>query len=246
MKLAEGLPFPHVHLCFDDHSVSSWHSVRDLLSDHGAKAVFYVDSFHLLTDSELGMLADLREDGHIIGCHGKRHIDALSYSKRFDVDRYIDDEVLPAMEDMAGMGFEPTHYAFPHSHFDETLYSAVAPLFCYVRPGHESHYYSGDRMFFSPTRFTKSEIPREKRIRDGDLSGVLEGLRATAEAQRGISIVFHDIRPTGARAHTGTHARGHITQEELSAVLKTLNGCGYAYETFKNRCHEADKPDSLA
>jgi hypothetical protein len=245
MILAEGLPYPHAHLCFDDHSVSSWHSVKGILSDHGARAVFYVDSFHELTDAEVEMLSDLRDDGHVVGCHGKRHIDALSYSKRFDVDRYIDDEVLPAMEDMAGMGFEPTHFAFPHSHFDEVLYSAVSPLFCYVRPGHESHYYSGDRMFISPTRFTKTEVPREKRIREGDLSGVLEGLRATAEAQRGISIVFHDIRPVGARAHTGTHARGHITQEELVAVLKTLNYCGYSYETFQERCREAEKPNSL-
>lgn len=239
--------YPHVHLSFDDHSVSNWHSARQLLSDNNAKAVFYVDSFHLLTDEELGMLSDLRSDGHIIGCHGKKHRDALVYSRTFNVEKYVEDEVLPAMEDMAGAGFKPTHFAFPYSHFDEVLYSAVAPLFCYVRPGNESHYYAGGRMFFSPYRLSKGETPREARIRQGDLYGVLRGLGETTD--RGISIVFHDIRPTGAQAHTGTHAREFIAPQELGAVLKALNTNGYAFETFAEICKYGvdpfDKPESL-
>ena len=239
--------YPHVHLSFDDHSVSNWHSARQLLSDNNAKAVFYVDSFHLLTEEELSMLSDLRDDGHIIGCHGKKHRDAIVYSRVFNVEKYLDDEVIPAMEDMAGAGFKPTHFAFPYSHFDEVLYSAVTPLFCYVRPGNESHYYAGGRMFTSPYRMGKDEIPREGRIRDGDLQGVLRGLADTTD--RGISIVFHDIRPTGARAHAGTHAQEYVTAKELGAVLKALNTNGYAYETFAKICKYGvdpfDKPESL-
>jgi hypothetical protein len=78
---------------------------------------------------------------------------------------------------------------------------------------------------------------------------VLEGLRETAEARRGISIVLHDIRPTGADAHTGTHAHAHTTREELEQILKTLNETGYAYETFEKVCKYGadpfDKPDGL-
>lgn len=239
--------YPHVHLSFDDHSVSSWHSVRNILKENGAKAVFYVDSFHMLTEDELSMLSDLRDDGHIIGCHGKKHRDALVYSRVFNVEKYLDDEVIPAMEDMAGAGFKPTHFAFPYSHFDEVLYSAVAPLFCYVRPGNESHYYADGRMYFSPYRLTKGETPREGRIRQGDLYGVLRGLEETKD--RGISIVFHDVRPTGARAHAGTHAGEFIAPKELDAVLKALKTNGYAYETFAKICkydaNPFDKPDSL-
>ena len=241
--------YPHVHLCFDDHSVSNWYTCRDLFNKYNAKVAFYVDSFHMLEVSELQMLKELREDGHVIGCHSKSHKDALVYSRRYDIDRYIDDEVLPAMEDMAGAGFKPTHFAFPYSRFDETLYSAVSPFFCYVRPGNESHFYSGQRMFFSPNRLGKEEEPREALIRSGAMERVLEGLRETAEAQKGISIVFHDIRPTGAGAHAGTHADAHITREELEQVLKTLNEVGYTYETFEKVCKYGsdpfDKPDGL-
>lgn len=245
----EKVKYPHVHLSFDDHSVSNWHACRDLLKKYSAKAVFYVDSFHMLESKELEMLGELRKDGHVIGCHGKTHKDAIVYSRRFTIDRYIDDEVLPAMEDMAGAGFKPTHFAFPYSRFDETLYSAVSPLFCYVRPGNESHFYAGKRMYFSPNRLGKEEEPREALIRSGQIKRVLDGLRETAEADRGISIVLHDIRPTGAPAHTGTHADAHTTRGELEQILKTLKESAYTYETFETVCKYGadpfDKPDGL-
>ena len=245
----EKVKYPHVHLSFDDHSVSNWYACRDLLKKYEAKAVFYVDSFHMLGVNEIRMLKELRDDGHVIGCHSKSHKDALVYSRRYNIERYIDDEVLPAMEDMAGAGFKPSHFAFPYSHFDETLYSAVSPLFCYVRPGNESHFYSGQRMYFSPNRLGREETPREGLIRNGEMQRVLDGLRDTAEAHKGISIVLHDIRPAGAGAHAGTHAHAHLTREELEQVLKTLNEAGYAYETFEKVCKYGsdpfDKPDGL-
>lgn len=245
----EPIKYPHVHLCFDDHSVSNWYSCRELLKKYGAKAAFYVDSFHLLEVSELQMLKELRDDGHIIGCHGKSHKDAMNYSRKFNIDKYIDDEVLPAMEEMAGAGFKPTHFAFPYSHFDETLYSAVNPLFCYVRPGNESHFYAGERMYFNPSRLEKQETPTETLIRNGDMEAVMTKLRESAEANHGISIVLHDVRPTGAPPHTGTYARAHITHGELEQILNALKENGYSYETFERVCKYGsdpfDKPDGL-
>lgn len=241
--------YPHVHLSFDDHSVSNWHSCRNLLKQYGAKAVFYVDSFHLLSEEEVSMLRDLRSDGHVIGCHGKDHRDAIVYSRRYDIDRYVDDEVIPAMEEMAGAGFKPTHFAFPYSSFDDILYSKVTPLFCYVRPGNESHFYSGKRMYFSPNRMSKEEEPREGLIRNGEMGRVLKGLKKNAIEERGISIVFHDVRSAGTGAHAGTHARAHTTPEELEQVLKAIQQYGYVYETFEHACKYGtdsfDKPDSL-
>lgn len=102
-------------------------------------------------------------------------------------------------------------------------------------------------MFFSPYRLSKGETPREARIRQGDLYGVLRGLGETTD--RGISIVFHDIRPTGTRAHAGTHADEFVAPQELGAVLKALNTNGYAFETFAEICKYGvdpfDKPESL-
>lgn len=242
--LGNDVPYPHVHLCFDDHSVSNWHSARPILNAHRAKAAFYVDSFHRLTDEELEMLSDLRSDGHVIGCHGKDHRDALAYSKRFNVDKYIEDEVLPAIEEMAVAGFEPTHFAFPEFRFDDTLFAAVDPLFCFVRSGSLTTRMSGGRIVPSPSRLDRMETPPETRIRRGDLQGAIETLRRGVDEGVGTTVVFHDIRPVGARAHAGTHARAHLTPEELGSVLKAITDSGCAYETFSGSCEEsADIPE---
>jgi hypothetical protein len=122
--------YPHVHLCFDDHSISDWYTARGTLMFKKAKAVFYVDSWDELDDEDLDRLRALRSDGHIIGCHSVSHADAIAYSKKYGIDAYIEAEVIPAMESMAAAGFSPTHFAFPDSMFDEPLYEAVSKLFC--------------------------------------------------------------------------------------------------------------------
>lgn len=231
--------YPHVHLCFDDHSVSSWHRHRGILSTHRARAVFYVDSFHELTEDEVGMLSQLRDEGHLIGCHGMRHRDALAYSKRLDVDSYIDHEIVPAMEEMAEAGFSPTHFAFPMSRYDDALYQAASDLFCYVRQANDSS------MIPVPGR----DVPihraergpeREARIRRGEIENVLGEIRSSAESHNGIRVVFHDIRPAGAPAHAGTHARAHVTPEELDLFLRTLTESGFSYETYEGFCPDPD------
>ena len=233
------MKYPHVHLCFDDHSVSNWHAHRGILSANRARATFYVDSFHELSDSEVEMLSELRDEGHLIGCHGRHHRDALAYSKRFDVDSYIDHEVIPAMEEMAGAGFSPTHFAFPLSRYDDALYLAVSDLFCYVRQANDSSVvprFGKD----IPTHKAERSPERERRIRAGEIESVLEEVRSSAESHSGIRVVFHDIRPAGAPAHAGTHARAHITPEELELFLGTLNESGFSYETYEGNCPDRD------
>jgi peptidoglycan/xylan/chitin deacetylase (PgdA/CDA1 family) len=244
----DAVKYPYVHLCFDDHSVSNWYALRDLLNKYQAKVVFYVDSFHLLGSDELQMLRDLRLDGHVIGCHGKSHKDAIAYSRRFNVEQYIDDEILPAMENMAGAGFKPTHFAFPLSHFDDVLCSSISPLFCYIRPGNKSYYYSSNNKMYS-SRLDKEVTDKQTHIRAGDIQQVLNGLQSTADAKKGIIIVFHDVRLAGAQAHEGTHGHEYITPEELEQILKKLNEVGFGYETFEKICKYGadpfDKPDAL-
>ena len=96
---------------------------------------------------------------------------------------------------------------------------------------------------------TKEENPRESRIRNGDMDGVLKGLRETAKMEKGISIVLHDIRYAGEQAHAGTHARAHVSRMELEEILKTLKEAKYSYETFENVCKygsdDFDKPNII-
>lgn len=234
--LTKDVPHPHVHLCFDDHSVSHWHAAKGILRKHRAKAVFYVDGFFLLGDEEIDMLNDLRDDGHIIGCHGKKHRDALAYSKRYGIDRYIDDEIIPAMEEMVEAGFDPTHFAFPLTRFDDALFAEVDRLFCFVRSGNAGSIRSGGRTVPLQSMMDTQRIPTESRIRAGDLLGVVETIRSGVEEGVSPVIIFHDVRPVGAPTHTGTHARAHVTPEELDTVLCAITDSGYAYETFDGLC----------
>jgi len=241
--LTKDVRHPHVHLCFDDHSVSHWHGARGILKRHRARAVFYVDGFHLLGEEEIDMLHDLRSDGHVIGCHGKMHRDALSYSKRYGIDKYIDDEVIPAMEEMVEAGFDPTHFAFPYTKFDDALFAEVDRLFCFVRSGNAGTVLSGGRTLPLMSTMDMQHNPTESRIRGGDLNGAIETIRAGVEEGVSPVIIFHDVRPMGAPAHTGTHARAHVTPEELDTVLEAITDSGYSYETFDGLCESSPDMD---
>lgn len=244
--------YPHVHLSFDDHSITDWYTVRGVLKFKKAKAVFYVDSFDELDDDDIDRLRALRSDGHIIGCHSVSHADAIAYSKKYGIDAYIEAEVIPAMEAMAAAGFSPTHFAFPDSMFDEPLYEAVSKLFCYVRPGNENHFYTKERMFIQGDRFSKqSGGTYEHRIREGDMVGVIRDITEHLKSDHGISLVFHDIRRVGQPKHEGTQASNtaFITAEELDTVLAAVNAAGAVYETFAEHCKVGkdpfDKPEGL-
>ena len=231
-----GVRHPHVHLCFDDRSVSNWHGARGILARHRAKAVFYVDGFHLLSSEEIGMLDDLRADGHVVGCHGKAHRDAVAYSRRYGIDRYIDDEIVPAMEEMIGAGFDPTHFAFPFTRFDDALFAEMERIFCFVRSGNAGTMWSGGRAIPLQGRADVGRIPIESAIRAGDLADAVETIRSGVEEGVSPVIIFHDVRPADAPAHAGTHARGYITPDELNTVLSAITHSGYSYETFRDRC----------
>lgn len=244
--------YPHVHLSFDDHSITNgWYKARGTLKFKKAKAVFYVDSWDELTDEDIERLYALRSDGHVIGCHSVSHADAIEYSQKYGIDAYIENEVIPAMESMAALGFSPTHFAFPNSRFDEPLYEAVSKLFCYVRPGNESHYYTKSRMFIRGDRLDRQIETIEHRIRNGDMVGALADITEQLKSGHGISIVFHDIRHVGDPKHEGTNAseNAFVTVQELDTVLAAINAAGAVYETFAEHCKVGndpfDKPSSL-
>jgi len=237
--------YPHVHLCFDDHAVGAWYSMRGALLTRKAKAVFYVDSFDHLEDDEIDMLQLLRADGHVIGCHGLNHLNALEYSQRYGIEAYIDEEIIPAMEAMASYGFSPTHFAFPYSKFDDQLYDAVSRLFCYVRPGNESHYYTPSRMYFEPDRFTGDELSIEHKVRSGDLVGAVRGITERLKAGYGISIVVHDIRfpENGKSAGSRASENAYLTGSEFFTILDAINAVnGVQYQTFEKVCEIGKDP----
>jgi peptidoglycan/xylan/chitin deacetylase (PgdA/CDA1 family) len=244
--------YPHVHLCFDDHSITNWYTARGTLLFNKAKAVFYVDSWDDLDDEDIDRLKALRSDGHVIGCHSASHKDALIFSKKHGVDAYVEEEVIPAMESMASAGFSPTHFAFPYSSFDDALYEAVSKLFCHVRLGNDRLQYTDDRIIVRTDEQAANNRPSyEHMIRSNAMNAVIRDIKYQMKSNRGINIVFHDVRRIGSPPHKGTQASdtAFVTTEELNTVLATINAEGGSYETFADHCKVGkdpfDKPESL-
>jgi len=236
------IPYPHVHLSFDDHSISNWyHNARDVLREHGAKAVFYIDSFDQLSDSDIDLVLELKQDGHVIGCHGVSHKDALKYKAISSTEQYIDEEVIPAIESMAEVGLSPTHFAFPYSSFDASLYDAVCKLFCYIRlrPGQNTVYNDRFALMRHADMLREKEGGRnsetyEHRIRRGDMVNVVAEIDTKLKMGLGANLVFHDVHPQSQK-NNGTHAdkMGFITKEELDTVLSAVKMAGASFETFE-------------
>lgn len=235
------IQYPHVHLCFDDHAVSDWYTAREVLLTRKVKAVFYVDSFDELGEDDIHQLKLLRADGHVIGCHGMTHVDAIKYTQKHSVEEYIENEVIPAMEAMTEAGFSPTHFAFPHSSFDEPLYEAVSKLFCHVRlrPGSETHYLSDKQMFDHNTSLkNQHKKTYEYRIRNGEMTDVVGEMTDRLKTGHGINLVFHNVHQTGLPNPEGSHVADgvFITLDELTTILDAINASGAVYETFSTDC----------
>ena len=235
------IQYPHVHLCFDDHSVAAWYSARGVLMDKRVKAVFYVDSFDELDEDDIHQLRLLRADGHVIGCHSMTHVDAVEYSQKHGVEAYIENEVIPAMESMTEAGFAPTHFAFPYSSFDEPLHEAVSKLFCHVRlrPGNDTHY-SSNKQMFDHSNLLRGQHTKtyEHRIRSGEMPNVIAEMTDRLKTGHGINLVFHAVHRLGLPKSEGSHAddNGFVTVEELSQILNAVLTSGAVFETFAEHC----------
>jgi peptidoglycan/xylan/chitin deacetylase (PgdA/CDA1 family) len=92
-----------------------------------------VTRFDYLSDAEIAMLQELRDDGHAIEAHGLRHLDAPDYRERHGLRAYLDDELLPSLELMRDAGFEPRSFAYPFGARTSELDRAVLDHFELLR-----------------------------------------------------------------------------------------------------------------
>jgi len=80
-------------------------------------------------------LKRLKEAGHAIACHGLRHRNAVKYAEEYTLEKYIADEIIPAIELMKEKGFSPTSFAYPVSSRNEKTDDALLKYFSYMRSG---------------------------------------------------------------------------------------------------------------
>jgi peptidoglycan/xylan/chitin deacetylase (PgdA/CDA1 family) len=120
---------------FDDRgSIPSWLAARSFFASNGIKATFFVDKFDALSPENIRALRDLASDGHEVGCHGFRHVNAQQFIEGGGTaDDYIRAEILPALDAMAGQGFTPTAFAYPFGRCAEGLDDALLRHFKVLR-----------------------------------------------------------------------------------------------------------------
>jgi peptidoglycan/xylan/chitin deacetylase (PgdA/CDA1 family) len=111
-----------VSLTFDDGSADQYTNARSILTSHGMKATFYVNSsrinaYGFLTWAQLGALC---ADGHEIGGHTLDHVDLTQVSVE-EARRQIGDDRTALVE----RGFDVQSFSYPYGEYDARAKSIV-------------------------------------------------------------------------------------------------------------------------
>ncbi|MBI5382459.1 MAG: polysaccharide deacetylase family protein [Opitutae bacterium] len=126
---------PGLLLTFDDRNLVNWEKQLPLFAKYGAHVTFFIDHFDALTAEQLGILRKLKKAGHAIGCHGLRHLKAVEYCEKNSVQKYLADEILPAIQRMEAAGFPPQAFAYPNSNHSGETDQALLKYFRHLRSG---------------------------------------------------------------------------------------------------------------
>lgn len=222
---------PGVLLTFDDQPIDRWCAALALLDRFGAKATFFVPNFDELSPAQVRGLRELVDHGHAVGCHGLRHRDADQYARRHGSQRYIDDEIVPALEAMRRQGFEPTSFAYPMGRRSDQTDAALRPFFRHVRtsvPLPEGQSLEEFDPVFTPVHGLAGRfcLPG-KGVDSAAKIGIEEIRRALTRAVgRGeiLTLYAHSI---------GRDGKHHwIEPELLEAVLAAASGLGLRFYRF--------------
>ena len=90
-----------IAVTFDDAFVDEWHALREMLNRYNAKVTFFVSHFNRLGQYSIDKLKALRDDGHEIGFHGLKHLNAVKFMESRPIEQYMNEEILPGIEMMA-------------------------------------------------------------------------------------------------------------------------------------------------
>jgi len=126
---------PGLLLTFDDRNMYNWEKQIPLFAKYNAHVTFFIDHFDELTPDQIKALQNLKDAGHTIGCHGLRHLKAVDYCEKYGTEKYISDEIAPAIKIMKEKGFPPDCFAYPNSNNDELTDRILLKYFRHLRTG---------------------------------------------------------------------------------------------------------------
>jgi sialidase-1 len=225
---------PGVVLTFDDTFVKEWVAAMPIFEKYGARGTFFVTSFDKLSDEQLDGLRRLRDAGHAIGCHGLRHRKPAEYVKEHGLEKYLADDVTPAVNAMLGAGFRPTSFAYPCSSSNATTDAALLRLFRNLRSGafpKEGQTLAELDPIFTPVGEVAARGCFYGRSMDGTGEPGREGAFKQIEAafqraldKREVMVVYdHNI---------GIEPKNHISPEAFEQVLRMAKDMGLKFYTY--------------
>jgi peptidoglycan/xylan/chitin deacetylase (PgdA/CDA1 family) len=110
-----------VSLTFDD-GLSSQHTLRSMLAQHGMYGTFYVNSGRVGLPGMMtwSQLLDLAANGHEIGGHGVDHVELTTLNQR-DARRQVSND----RQALISHGFDVSSFAYPYGSHNASVRSLV-------------------------------------------------------------------------------------------------------------------------
>lgn len=151
----EGYP-PGIVLTFDDTFIDDWYAADALMQQYNWRATFFVTNYDTTTESQKQELHQLNANGHEIGGHGLHHLNAPNYVASVGLEAYIDAEITPMLQLMAGEGYTITSFAYPYGAQSKQLDNRLGTYFNLLRgttyeraePKYQSCFYTGKRVVY--------------------------------------------------------------------------------------------------
>jgi len=205
---------PGVAFTFDDSSsINSWGLAQNIFQDNNITATFFIDRWHLLTPEKLNILQTLRSDGHQIACHTYEHVSV--FDSRYDneedkVQAFLEDQVLPAINNMEQDGFHPVSFAYPYTRYTGRHNAKI-----------KEYFPSGLRCFLS----NRMSIDKIRGNTLDDIKAEMAKIKASKEI---VTFIAHIIVPEG---EPQTHGYS-IKEEKLKAIIDEANRLGLKFYSF--------------
>lgn len=220
-----------VLLSFDDRFTDGWVSAIPLFSEYGARATFFIDHFHELSRRQLDDLHRLADAGHEIGCHTRTHVSATDLIAVIGPERYLAEEIDPAIDSMRAHGFEPRSFAYPRSRRTNETDALLWRRFTRLRAGLTSVAADAPLESMLGCLAPAEELATRRLLIGKSIDEV--GIR---DAQ--LDALINRASETGACLTLYAHAiadradHHHITPRRLSRLLQHARNQGLRFERF--------------
>lgn len=230
-------------LSFDDRFTDGWVKAIPLFAEYGARVTFFVDHFHQLSPQQLDDLHRLAEAGHEIGCHGLTHASAPETIAVLGPERYLAEEIDPAIRSMRAHGFESRSFAYPRSRRTSETDALLWQRFSRLRAGLTS---SADAPLPSlegclmpmeeraTRRLLIGKSIDEAGIQDNQLDALIVRAADTAAC---VTLYAHAI------ADRAEHH--HISPRRLSHLLQLASHRGMRFECFSKNSLDDQRNDAV-